>query len=282
MGHSGSTLLDLMLGTHSRIESVGEIINLNKYTDITSTKTDKSCTCGTPLNSCEYWSKIKKNLRFNNLGMINQKKYFQENNSELIKAILRITGKEIFCDSSKNIQRLENYLSCNFFDVTIVHLIRDGRAVAYSYNNKLQRLLNECKTTNIALDELIVANYKNKKSYNFKSAIKLWKQYNRKISKMYSKMANYLLIRYEDFVLNPEREISRILSNLGLIYEQSQLNFDEYQHHNISGNRMRFLDKQEISRDIKYLENLSFFRWWFATIYLASDLCHYKYRLLRN
>lgn len=28
-GHSGSTLLDLILGNHSQIESVGELINLD-------------------------------------------------------------------------------------------------------------------------------------------------------------------------------------------------------------------------------------------------------------
>jgi hypothetical protein len=52
-GHSGSTLLDMMLGSHSRAESVGELIHLPMDTAM-----NKNCTCGESMRNCPLWSKV--------------------------------------------------------------------------------------------------------------------------------------------------------------------------------------------------------------------------------
>jgi hypothetical protein len=58
---SGSTLLDMLLGRHPLIASVGELHHLHDYLNGTyyrqKTKEDK-CTCGKTLYECSFWSKI--------------------------------------------------------------------------------------------------------------------------------------------------------------------------------------------------------------------------------
>src|SRR5512139_964925 len=52
-GHSGSTLLDMLLGTHSQCESMGELSLLPM--DIAM---GNRCGCGAHFNECQLWSPI--------------------------------------------------------------------------------------------------------------------------------------------------------------------------------------------------------------------------------
>src|SRR5690606_31136679 len=65
-GHSGSTLLDLILGTHSRIESVGEIKRLER---LYSGGKGSGCTCGEPFTACAYWRAIGDRLREHDIDL---------------------------------------------------------------------------------------------------------------------------------------------------------------------------------------------------------------------
>lgn len=53
-GHSGSTILDTILSSHSQIFGVGEVYALAR-----TVKTGELCCCGEPVESCEFWSKIR-------------------------------------------------------------------------------------------------------------------------------------------------------------------------------------------------------------------------------
>ena len=50
--HSGSTLLDLMLGAHSLVSSAGEMNRLTLFSD------DRVCTCGATVTRCAYWNRV--------------------------------------------------------------------------------------------------------------------------------------------------------------------------------------------------------------------------------
>ncbi|MFW5811881.1 MAG: sulfotransferase [Alkalispirochaetaceae bacterium] len=51
-GHSGSTVLDAMLGNAPAIESVGELVSgMGRY--------DEKCSCGETFRECEYWSRVR-------------------------------------------------------------------------------------------------------------------------------------------------------------------------------------------------------------------------------
>ncbi|NET43127.1 sulfotransferase [Okeania sp. SIO2B3] len=285
-GHSGSTLTDLLLGSHSCVESVGEIFKLSSYLSDSSNIPNKNriCTCGTLIDHCQYWQSVKTKLSPSVIKKINVfGDNFTKHNYQLIKTILDISGKSIFVDSSKSIPRLENFLRSNLFVIQIIHLIRDGRAVGFSSKSKYQRILSELEEVNQNLFlrikyKLLDRKYK---KYNFYSTIRDWSYFNLKCHKKFGHLPNYHLLRYEDLVSSPENTINEILQKWNLIFEPSQLEFYKFKHHNISGNRMRMKPNQTIKQDIKYLEKLSFWEWWIGTVLAKNELEYFGYSLKR-
>ena len=56
--YSGSTLLDLCLGSHSKMVSLGEICNLSK-----AFGNGDICSCGAPLPECPFWEAVEQKLK---------------------------------------------------------------------------------------------------------------------------------------------------------------------------------------------------------------------------
>jgi len=52
-GHSGSTLLDVLLGNHSRVCSAGEMNRLTLHAP------DRVCACGATVTACDYWNRVR-------------------------------------------------------------------------------------------------------------------------------------------------------------------------------------------------------------------------------
>ena len=282
-GHSGSTLTDLILGAHSSLESVGELNKLPEYISPKSHRTDdrKICTCGVHISKCEYWNSILNKLDYPSAYEINNLDNFNQNNYELIKKILQVSGKSILIDSSKNPNRLKNLIESNQFDITVLHLIRDGRAVGYSGQRKQTKLQQE-----FGSDYKKALNKMNKKNefYEFYNAVKRWNYNN--LSNYYKfsnePRVNYFSLKYENLVNNPSKELSDIFAKLGLSFEEKQLNFSEMTHHNIAGNRMRLAKNTTIALDEEYKRNLSFIQWWRATYIAHKALRLFKYPLRRK
>lgn len=279
-GHSGSTLLDLLLGSHSCIESAGEIAEIAKYYfDTSKTKIEdininyvgddlyNLCTCGNTVHTCDYWNNIIRNAggtdMLSNLRA-RKRKDFMNSNCNLIRAILKESGKEIFCDSSKDTIRLIRLVDSKFFNIVSVHLVRDGRAVAYSFKKKGERL------------------NKNIPRYNYYEAIKMWRKINNSIYRISHYLPNYMCIKYEDFVKHPRKYVADILSKFNLKFEEDQLQFWKYSHHNIGGNRLRITANQEIKSDIKFLQGLSFIEWYIGTLSGLSGLKNFNYPFFRK
>lgn len=272
-GHSGSTILNLILGSHTQVEGVGELTAFDKcrwYLLADQTASDgRLCSCGAPISECEYWNKVIDRLRkAHSLPAleINSKnrEQFENNNYAVMKAILEVSGKRILCDSSKDLHRLTRLLQGDCFDVSIVHIVRDARAVAYSYKKsgmwyKSQGLLTE----------------ERRKFYDFDNAAIRWQSTN--IScflECQKRRTRYICIRYEDLVADPGKYIAKILEKANLSFESSQLIFWEHIHHHLGGNIARFKTRKEIKTDNSYLNGLSDDEWRRAT-----RLAHYGIRL---
>lgn len=162
-GHSGSTLLDIILGNHPDIVSVGELTYLVRNAWINN----KRCACGKTGNECSFWSAVRihwgnsiglKNIenyltlqsnfeRFQRLPSLIGERFiasrtptfrkYAEHTFELFKAISKVSGKKIIVDSSKSPVRgfaLSMIPDINF---RLIHLVRDGRGVAWSLNKKI-------------------------------------------------------------------------------------------------------------------------------------------------
>ena len=260
--------MDLILGSHSRIESGGEVRRFWEYFSDNSPrpKEERLCTCGVHANECEYWARVRSRLN-EKYGMnleSDDRKKFEKDNYNLIQAILQVSGKEVFCDSSKSYPRLQRLLYSDLFTVYLVHLVRDGRAVAFSLKRKgeLQGI--------------------QKQWYNYYEALGHWQGVNTRCYSEFKDYAHYILVKYEDLVDDPQKQISRILEQVSQKFESDQLRFWQFDHHNIGGNLMRVRGEQEIREDRRYIESLSSREWWFGTISAWSGLKRFGYSMRRG
>lgn len=244
-GHCGSTLLDLILDSHSQVVGVGELSNFEKI---------NRCTCNREFNNCELWGQVLRYINLKNLKVRRSKKNFLLNKKEVsvknsdelddlknidgwlkinektYNKVLETSDSKIVVDSSKSADRAEILGKSENIEPIIVHLVRDGKAVTWSYMRKYNKLLP-------FMWKWFVSNIKTeivKRRNNFK----------------------YVFVRYEDLVKKPEQVIKRILTETGLEYEPEMLNFRNFTHHEIGGNRMRLRKSSKIKEDIEWKQKM--------------------------
>ena len=139
-GYSGTTLLDLILGSHSRMIGVGEI-HANAFDAFLDQ--NQICTCLFKARECHFWSKVLKTLHKHTgeesfrLAPVNGgSDAIVRNTTELFRAIKEVSSAEILVDSSKRTRRAHLLVESGLIQPKIIHLVRDGRAVAYSYSDE--------------------------------------------------------------------------------------------------------------------------------------------------
>lgn len=211
LGHSGSTILDMALGAHSRIVGLGEvsrILQADKTNFMDTSFTDIPCSCGRTMKKCSFWSKIRnKALQWDQLS--SPSRY-----SELLSIFSSEFGEDrILVDSSKEI-------SSYFLDLhkehelKVVFLTRDFRSWSYSIHLK-------------------------KKKNIFTLPLR-WKRENKRIlSFLETHGVDYFPLGYEEFALYPDKMLSRLCRYLGVPYEDSMLIPAGSSSHVIRGNRAR-------------------------------------------
>ncbi len=269
-GHSGSTVLDKALGSFPRSHSLGEIFFFSRI--ITS---DTLCSCGKKYSHCPFWKtkrklfctkhsikeeSIKKfrmhllpfgeggifyrlldtiDLTLNLLGfsilLNNENKKIIKNNIFVFDLFQHETQIDYLIDSSKNFRRalfLKNKLKNKSI---FLHLIRDGRAVIFSYLKKTYKVISTDEA-----GELQTREYKRKES-NPHTIIKNWKRLNTFLYyyfKYFLSPKSSYLIRHEDFAATPQKTFQKMSDQLGL-----QLNVDALdlttESHMVGGNSSR-------------------------------------------
>ena len=267
-GRNGSTLLDMVLNSHSEIFSVGEMDHLEG--DIQREK-GSYCGCGIPLKSCPFWNKIWNKIKYQ--YSISENEFYTHPNSEIHKYKRKVQSvydllfsviniypnrshkkfskrfkeeiyEEIFLekkvslvsDSMKDVKRairISNYLKRKY-EFKFIHLVRDGRAVVNSYmkNEEIYYIKNEN-------NELVKQTVKLTNTTNtVLDYINAWKKVNQRILN-YAKTfrsKDYYLIRYEDFTENPEKELKKLCIFLDIPFEPEMLKLDRFENHIIRGN----------------------------------------------
>lgn len=253
-GRSGSTILDNVLNQIDGFFSVGEIVYLWERNLIE----DDLCGCGAKFSKCDVWRSIldeayggidqaqaHEMIRRRDGGartrhlplllspwgktLLNSRlDKYQDNLACLYRGVQRATGSRVIVDSSK----LPSYGYVldlvPEIDLYVVHLVRDPRAVAYSWLRKgLQPGKEELMGRHGAATSALV-----------------WNLWNLAVEMLWKRRSNrYLRLRYEDFVDDPEQSIRSILGLLGesvreLPIEGSQVELGP--NHTTSGNRSRF------------------------------------------
>lgn len=158
-GHSGSTLLDLMIGAAPEAFSTGELKFYSEYVE--QSAAGIACTCGQAFDSCSFWSQVRgRQAHPYRIGrsadvravvrlmvqliLGRQAEESREDNEALIAGIGDVArglkpGLRYVVDSSKDAFRLQRLGAALAQRVTVIHLIRDGRGYIHAYNNNRRR-----------------------------------------------------------------------------------------------------------------------------------------------
>jgi hypothetical protein len=256
-GRSGSTLLGNVLGQVDGFVSVGELRSVWEHGLIQN----KVCGCGAPFNECELWRTVL-DRAFGGTGGVDPRKMIHLRESwartkhiplmlappgrrlveqrlaeyldamgRLYGAVLSITGGRVVVDTSK-------FPSYGFVlgmipsvDLYVVQLVRDPRAVAYSWTR--ERLHPDPENPE----------YMPRRSPAGSSL--RWMARNLATEAFWGRSPKrHLLLPYEDFVAEPQKTIGRVLK---LVREEvvALPHVEEHEvrlgvNHNVWGNPGRF------------------------------------------
>lgn len=294
-GRSGTTLLDNILGQFPGFFAGGEL----RYIWERSFGENRLCGCSEPFDSCAVWQSISTSM-FENREKVNAKllhaqthKYsrtmripwlFTKRDNQtkdfidylqvlesLYAAIFSSTDSHVVIDSSKYPVYLALLGLLPSFDIFTLHMIRDPRAVAYSWL-KPKKNLDSKKVEQMGKIGVV------------RSSL-LWISWN--IATEYishqRKSATYRL-RYEDFVSQPLNSIEDILQMLGesdydLPFINKQTVFLK-PNHTTSGNPDRFsTGSVRIKEDFRWKTELPFFQKLVVTLMTFPLLLRYGYKL---
>ena len=296
-GRSGSTLLDRMLGQVEGFFSAGELGHIwdRGFGD------NQLCGCGAPFAQCPFWKRVIEEA-FGGLEHVDEGELkglqrslermrhipklifprlrphtysralseYVEVLERLYMAIHSMSGCEFIIDSTKNPARAFLLLEVPRVELYVVHLVRDSRAVAFSWQRKKRR-------PEIYWKEEYMPRYNPLRSaweWNWVNLlIHLWGR---------SNPHRYALVRYEDLVNKPAQTLDRLLNRLGT--DVKRLNFIKGRemvwdvNHTVSGNPIRFLHgKVELQEDVKWRKLMAVSQRFIVTSITFPLLMEYKY-----
>jgi hypothetical protein len=157
-GRSGSTLLDRVLGETPGVQSLGEVRHLWRE----GLGENRRCGCGMPFQDCPYWMAVLRGafgadgVEAGQMLALQQRvdrwwripalaaaspgeeaRRYAGVVADLYHAAAAESGARLLVDSSKDVSHgyvLRNVAMCHpDIDVRVVHLVRDPRAVAFSW-----------------------------------------------------------------------------------------------------------------------------------------------------
>lgn len=278
---SGSTLLDLLIGSHSKVESLGEITQLPKNISLNTI-----CTCGLHVRSCPVWWKVLKIMSNNlavdlfknpyalNLGYINPRIVIDKNHQTKIYNFRRKIVHGLWYLELRFRTRflrtflysVNNTIENNFLLYDTVREVLNSDMIVDSSKNGLKciELYNkkphEVKIILLTRDGRGVFCSQLKMNFTKRNSLNAWKNYYARIIPLlehYVDPSHLLWLKYEELATAPRMHLERICEFLGLEYEENMLYYANQTHHSIGGNDMRLQKSSQIKLDISWHEKLS-------------------------
>ncbi|MCG6965757.1 MAG: sulfotransferase [Chromatiaceae bacterium] len=219
-GRSGSTLLELILDSHSQIRGLGELNHLTWYASESESESPQVCSyCDGP---CSFWNKSvdwRVVRRFySRTGLFpGLRRSWYRRFSNPFHFFLRWSDEKILIDSSKNIRWISRHLShakvWGAVRPMVLFLTRDGRAVT----NAVLRKHPQWDMATVARD---------------------WKARMLANKGLFESLPveRRLQLAYEDLVADPETAARRICDWLQVAYQPGMLDYWGHQHHMMAGN----------------------------------------------
>jgi hypothetical protein len=241
LGHSGTTLLGMILGQLHGFFYAGELAGSRAF------ERGGRCGCGQSLAECETWQSIlraafprpelvtrlaldpgdgsvgglMRQLLTARSSRLDERK---EAYALLLPAILHASGARVIVDSSKWPGYAYFLRHVDGVELAVVHLVRDPRGVAHSRRKRAERQRGVRQPSAVA-------------------GALLWDLWNPVIEAL-SRRGRYLRIRYDDLVSAPEQVVRRVAELMD--EEPAPLRFTSARTvelratHSVEGNRNRF------------------------------------------
>ncbi len=291
--HSGSTLTAMLLGAHPEICTVGELKAMSPGSpedyrcscrtpigrcgfwrgitrdmaergfsfDVTDARTDIRAHASpyvrrllAPLHRGPWAERVRDTALTLAPGWRRHLVNVQARNAALVASLLARTGANVIADSSKIGIRLKYLLRNRAFDVRVVRVIRDGRAVALTY----------CDPGGYAdaADPSLRGGGAGRGARPVASSIRegawRWRRSNEEADALLRGLEpqRWTTVHYETLCADPLRELNRLYGFLGAAELDDVPDFRAAEHH-VIGNGMRLDPHAEIRCDERWREVLS-------------------------
>jgi hypothetical protein len=153
-------------------------------------------------------------------------------NEAFVGSVLRVTGKRVFLDASKDPVRARYLLRLTPLDLSVIHLVRDAPGFVSSF----------------------VANTGGSRG----AGIRAWNRMVGHARRLANRLPadRFLQVRYEDLCTRTEEELARIARFAGLAPQPGPVDFRAPNHH-VIGNRMRIAGSREVVLDERWRERVA-------------------------
>jgi hypothetical protein len=276
-GRSGSTLLDRMLGQVPGFFSLGEVREIWQ----SGLRENRLCGCGASFRECPFWTRVGAEAfgGWDRLPLAEVLKLWRAYDRpwalprllrrhptggtsgglrrylSILERVYRTVGDvseaKVLVDSSKLPSHALLVRMLPGVDLRLVHLIRDSRGVAFSW----EKLVRDRATRS---EPVYMENY------GPVGASARWLLYNEATSLTRRVGIPYTLLRYEDLVAEPRRGLRQALAHAGWPLESADLSFVTDSevflapNHTVDGNPIRFTEGgMAIRRDDEWRRKMS-------------------------
>lgn len=258
LGHSGSTLLDLILGGHPKIIGLGEVFSATGWLSRRkSNPSDARCTCGQNAAECRFWGPVAQSIR-SAPNPPPEVRY-----RPVLETFATVFGHDsIPVDISKNSKdRLRTINTIRSIspgtDIRAIHLIKDVRAFVVSRTDR-------DRAKHFPIRPMLVLFWQ-------------WYLENRRIRRQFVGAGVPLMtLGYDELCLAPMDSVRRITDFLGLEPHPSMSDISRTSSHALRGNRMRLDPKK--NRQILYDPRWLYRNEWVLAAALSPHIMRYNAR----
>ena len=246
-GRSGSTLLDVLVGQLHGFFSTGELHSLWQAGLVER----RLCGCGSPVPECATWMSVLREVGLEGTAGEGEaiealrarsaarrrlasadpaaRTAYAEIIAGLYRAVARTSSARVIVGSSKDAAASALLRDLKEVDAYFVHLIRDPRAVAFSWARR-----------KVASDR---AGQPLMERFSARSVARAWRRENRAAMHLGRGAAPFLTVRYEDLVARPAEALERICRLVGEEPDHAGFLHQRFarlgENHTVSGNPIR-------------------------------------------